>query len=196
MSVEIDFNEVYEEFEPKILHYIARMTGIYEAEDITQEVFQKVSIALEGFKGESKLSTWIYKIATNTALDNLRSPSSKRIVRQKQIFEDEEENNLEPEAQDIWSGEKSASIEQGYVKDEMNNCIRNHIEDLQPDFRAVILLSEMEGLKNKEIAEVLGITLDTVKIRLHRGRGILKKELDSDCNFYRNEKNEPACDKK
>ena len=78
----------------------------------------------------------------------------------------------------------------------MNKCIKGHIEDLPPDFKAVVLLSEMEGLKNKEIAEILGITLDTVKIRIHRGRKILKKELQEDCNFYKNENNEPACDKK
>ena len=155
MSNDLEFQSIYKEFHPKIHRYMIKLIGNDDAEDLTQDVFIKVQKGLENFKGQSKLSTWIYKIATNTALDNLRSPSSKRIVRQKQIFEDDEEINLEPEAQDIWSGEKSASIEQGYVKDEMNNCIRNHIEDLQPDFRAVILLSEMEGLKNKEIAEML-----------------------------------------
>jgi RNA polymerase sigma-70 factor (ECF subfamily) len=97
---------------------------------------------------------------------------------------------------DSWSGEKPPSLEQDYIKDEMNKCIKGHIEDLPPDFKAVVYLSEMEGLKNKEIAEILGISLDTVKIRIHRGRKILKKELEEDCNFSKSENNEPACEKK
>jgi len=65
MGTGTDFSEVYKKFQPKILHYVARMTGIDEAEDITQKIFQKISLFLEDFKGESNLSTWIYRIATN-----------------------------------------------------------------------------------------------------------------------------------
>jgi RNA polymerase sigma-70 factor (ECF subfamily) len=78
----------------------------------------------------------------------------------------------------------------------MNECIRSFIDNLLADHKAVILLSEIEGLKNKEVAEILGITLDTVKIRLHRARAKLKKELEANCNLYRDEQNELACDLK
>lgn len=78
MNGEMDFKEVYKEFQPKILHYLYRLTGHDEVDDIAQEVFEKVSRSLEGFKGESKLSTWLYRIATNTALDRLRTPSFNR----------------------------------------------------------------------------------------------------------------------
>ena len=74
MSMEIDFNEVYEEFHPKILHYLSRLTNPHEAEDIAQEVFEKVNRSLRNFKGESKLSTWLYRIATNTAIDRMPIP--------------------------------------------------------------------------------------------------------------------------
>ncbi|MFC2083571.1 RNA polymerase sigma factor [Bacteroidota bacterium] len=196
MANDHEFQSIYKEYHPKIHQYMIKLVGNEEAEDLTQDVFIKIQKGLKNFRGDSKFSTWIYKIATNTALDKLRSPNSKRIIRQKQIIEEDEEINIEPEAQDTWSGEKPLSTEQSYVKEEMNTCIHNHIEDLPPDFKAVILLSEMEGLKNKEIAEVLGVTLETVKIRLHRGRSILKMDLDSNCNFYRNERNKLSCDKK
>ena len=72
MSSTIDFNEVYKKFQPKIFHYLSRLIGPNEAEDTVQEVFEKVNRSLDGFKGESKLSTWIYRIATNTAIDFIK----------------------------------------------------------------------------------------------------------------------------
>jgi RNA polymerase sigma-70 factor (ECF subfamily) len=66
----------------------------------------------------------------------------------------------------------------------MNECIRGNIEKLPETYRVVLTLSEYEGLKNNEIAEILGITLDTVKIRLHRARVKLKEELESNCEIH------------
>jgi RNA polymerase sigma-70 factor (ECF subfamily) len=78
----------------------------------------------------------------------------------------------------------------------MNECIREFIEKLPPNFRAVMVLSEIEGLKNSEIADILGISLDNVKIRLHRARAGLKKKLQEGCSFYQDERNTLACDRK
>ena len=72
---QLEFQKVYDTFQPKIHRYLVRFVGDYEAEDLTQEVFVKVGQGLKEFRGESQLSTWIYKIATNSALDRLRSPS-------------------------------------------------------------------------------------------------------------------------
>ncbi len=78
----------------------------------------------------------------------------------------------------------------------MNECIRSFIEKLSPDYKAVIVLSELEGFKNKEITDILQISLDIVKIRLHRARANLKKELEANCSFYRDKRNILACDLK
>ncbi len=78
MKGKIDFNEAYEKFQPKIARYLTRLVGEHGIDDLTQEVFVKVSLGLKNFRGESQLSTWIYRIATNAALDRLRSPSSFR----------------------------------------------------------------------------------------------------------------------
>ena len=75
-----DFHEIHREFRPRVLCYLARMVGEAEAEDLTQEVFAKVAHALTGFRGESSLSTWIYWIATNTALDTMKKPLFRQTV--------------------------------------------------------------------------------------------------------------------
>jgi RNA polymerase sigma-70 factor (ECF subfamily) len=191
MHVEIDFKEVYEEFQPKILHYLYRLTGHDEVEDIAQEVFEKVSRSLEGFKGESKLSTWLYRIATNTALDRLRTPSFNRSPERSVP-----EESAGVQDRNVWTGQTKTSTDQELIRKEMGKCVREYIDKLPPDHRAVMVLSELEGFKNREIADILQVSLDTVKIRLHRARASLKKELDGGCSFYRNEQDIFACDRK
>ncbi len=191
MNRKTDFKQVYEEFQPKILRYLSRLMGDDDAEDIAQEVFEKVSLALDGFEGRSKLSTWVYRIATNTALDRVRSPSFKRSL---------ERTTLEAikafESTNVWTTEPENPTDQKFIRKEMSQCIREYIDKLSPDHRTVIILKELEGFKNREIADILQVSLDTVKTRLHRARGALKKELDHACNFYHNEQGTLACDRK
>jgi RNA polymerase sigma-70 factor (ECF subfamily) len=191
MSEGFDFKEIYQEFQPKILHYITRLTGNREAEDVTQEVFEKISRSLEGFRGESKLSTWIYRIATNTALDKLRSPSFKRSYEQTQL-----EDIAEAEDGNTWTGHTETPTDQNLIRKEMSECVREFIDKLPPDYKTVVILSELAGFKNREIAEILQVSLDTVKIRLHRARTSLKKELGDGCSFYHNDEGTFACDRK
>ncbi len=72
---ERDFGRIYTEYQPRIRRYLARIVGEHDAEDLTQSVFLKLSQALQKFRGESSLSTWIYRIATNTAADWVRTPA-------------------------------------------------------------------------------------------------------------------------
>lgn len=76
----------------------------------------------------------------------------------------------------------------------MNECIQGYIETLPNSYRTAIILSEIEGLKNSEIASILGLSIGTVKIRLHRGKEKLKELLSANCIFYRTECNELACE--
>ena len=178
---QLDFESVYDQFHAKIRRYLDRLVGASESEDVTQEVFVKVSQALPTFRGDSNLSTWMYRIATNTAYDKLRSPSSRRVgepVEHDAILDD------------------SPAAEQKLVRQEMNDCIGGYISRLPPTYRAVLILSEQQDLTNQEIADALGVTVDTVKIRLHRARARLKKELGDGCDFYRDDRNELACDPK
>jgi RNA polymerase sigma-70 factor (ECF subfamily) len=195
-SDELEFNRIFKEYQSKILRYLTRLTGRYEAEDLSQEVFIKVESGLKNFRGESKLSTWIYRIATNTAVDRMRNPSFKYKANEGISAESVQKDDLSTEDKDPFTGEKAESTDQQYVRKEMNSCIRNFIENLPENYKAVVILSELEELKNKEIAKILHLTLDTVKIRLHRARAQLRKKLESNCSFYRNGQNEFSCDLK
>jgi RNA polymerase sigma-70 factor (ECF subfamily) len=185
-----EFREVHDEFRPRIHQYLSRLAGPQDADDITQEVFEKISRSLKDFRGESKLSTWLYRIATNTAMDRLRSEHSRRSSGAVSI------ESSELHDRNVWTGEDKSSIELRLIRTEMNSCIRDFIMRLSPEYKAVLVLGELEGLKNKEIAEILQVSVETVKIRRHRARASLKKELEDGCTFYRDERNVLSCDLK
>lgn len=182
-GVTTDFQQIYREFHPRIQRYLTRLLGPAEADDAAQEVFAKVSRALPRFRGEASLSTWVYRIATNTAYDRLRSPSSGRAV-------------VVPLESAAPVCDPSSGADQKLVRSEMNDCIDEYIARLPASYRAVLILSEHEGLTNQDIADALGVSLDTVKIRLHRARARLRQDLGSGCSFYRDERNEFACQPK
>ena len=191
MSREIDFNEIYNEFQPKIINYLLRLTGQHEAEDVAQEVFEKVNRGLKSFEGDSKLSTWLYRIATNTAIDRMRSSSFKRSSGHISL-----EDIIEVKDRNVWSGHKTTHPDQAVIHKEMSECVREFIDRLPQDYKVVIILKDYEEFTNKEIASILQISLDTVKMRLHRARAKLKNELNACCDFYYNEHNVLACDRK
>jgi RNA polymerase sigma-70 factor, ECF subfamily len=182
---DLEFPAVYEDFQPKILRYLTRLIGEGEAEDLTQEVLIKVSEALPNFRGESQLSTWIYRIATNAALDRLRSPFYKRVVQTCSASSESEIDNHNSESE-----EKAPSVEHQVFRKEMNECIQGFIQKLPENYRTVLVLSEFEGLKDSEIAKTLGISSGAVKIRLHRAREKLTEEFIANCESYWVEENE------
>ncbi len=191
MDEQKDFPAIYAEYRPKIVGYLRRLVGDVDAEDVAQEVFVKVGKALEGFRGDSSLSTWIYRIATNTATDHLRKFASRQVV---DFPIDSSDNDIPPDG--TMPDESVPVLDTLLIRKDMNECIRGIVESLPDSYRSVLVLSEFEGLTNSEIADVTGISLDTVKIRLHRARTKLRKALEAKCNFYHDERNELSCDRK
>jgi RNA polymerase sigma-70 factor (ECF subfamily) len=114
----------------------------------------------------------------------MRSPSFQRESQLKQGDRPDPEEIEEMADCDPLSGEKTLPLERQCVKTEMSSCLQGFIEKLPESYRTVLLLSDLEQLSNKEIAEILGVTLDTVKIRLHRARENLRDMLLSHCEFY------------
>ncbi|WP_094602979.1 ECF RNA polymerase sigma factor SigE [Sporomusa silvacetica DSM 10669] len=188
-----NFEELYLSFGPKIHRYVTRLVGNQEAEDLTQDIFIKIGQSATTFRNESKLSTWIYRIATNAAIDKIRSTSHSRVIK-KTILPTVSEDAIEIDK--LACGQKDSLPETEAINKEMNSCIHAFINNLPEMYRTVIILSEFEGFKNKEIAEILGISLDLVKIRLHRGKQNLKESFSKHCNFYRDDRNVLACEPK
>ncbi len=191
MSDKYEFEKIYEEYYQKIFLYLKRITGVTDAEDLAQDVFNKVNRGLKDFQGKSSLSTWIYRIATNTVIDRSRSAGYRHANEQIPI--EEASDHYSPDLQEDYT---PPATDQLVIKKEMNECIGEYIATLPHDYRTIIVLSELEGLTNKEIAEVLSLSLDNVKIRLHRARARLKEVLKDACDFYYTDENTLACDRK
>jgi RNA polymerase sigma-70 factor (ECF subfamily) len=185
---ELDFKRIHDTYWGRIHLYLARIVGDGEAEDLTQEVFTRVSKSLKTFRGESQLSTWIFQIANNAARDRIRQRARTGEELPMDMVGEREDKNL-------WTGEMR-TLDQQVIHREMNDCIRNVVSKLPDIYRPVVVLSDLEGFKNEEIAEILGLGLETVKIRLHRGRSKLKELLSRHCILYHDDRNELACDVK
>jgi len=185
-TTSVDFKSLHEEFRPRVLRYASRLVGEADAEDVTQSVMLKVNEGLPGFRGDSNLSTWIYRIATNVALDKLRQKAVQPLA----------EPGYEFDEQDLPAAAQTPSVETAAIRQEMSACISEFVTRLPENYKTITILSEIEGFTNGEIAAILGLTLDTVKIRLHRAREKLRKDLEAGCDFYRDERAEFACDRK
>jgi RNA polymerase sigma-70 factor, ECF subfamily len=176
----LSFEQIHADFRPKVQRYLARLVGEAEAEDVTQEVFLKISRALPSFRGESQLSTWIYRIARNAALDRLRAPSFKRAANDGRMDEPGlgEWASEDPEARAVDEG---PSLEELACRKERYDCYRGLIRELPVHYRTIVELSELEDMAAGEIADLLGLSAGAVKIRLHRGRVKLLEELKAHC---------------
>ncbi len=189
-AMNLDFQAIYDKFQPRIMRFVTNMVGDTDAEDLTQEIFIKVNRALPDFHGDASLSTWLYRIATNAALDRLRSPayrlSNLRTEQANHTYNPE----LEVDDRNIWTGEKVPVVEWQVVRKEMSACLQEYIQRLPESYRIVLALSEFEGLSNHEMADILQVTKGAVKIRLHRARERLKADLIANCPSYWVEGNE------
>lgn len=183
-----NFDAIYAEFQPKIERYLRRLAGADEAPDLTQAVFLKVHQGLATFRGDATLATWIYRIATNAAHDQRLAAASKQ--------REAEELCADPDELDALADPAAVATDHAYIRREMSACVRGVVEELPENYREVLLLSDFEGFTNTEIAAILGVTLDTVKIRLHRGRLRLRQSLECACSLYHDERNELMCDRK
>ncbi len=186
-----DFSEIYQAYSSKIVLYLSRFVGRDDAEDLMQEVFIKVHNSINTFKGDSQISTWIYRIATNSAVDQLKSYKYKN-GRSKTTSLD----YIEPLKTNIKSENYESDIEYSFLKKEMNQCVADYINKLPDNYRAIFLLKEYDNFSFDEISEITGISIDNIKIRLHRARKKLHGLLLANCSFYYDQHSKLCCDKK
>lgn len=143
-----------------------------DAEDAVQETFIKIYRNLHNFRGDSKFSTWVLSIARNEGLGLLR----KRASRPEEPLEpvlDESSGDFTPALLTDWREVPSEALE----RSELRTCLCRAILSLPPIYRDVVQLRDIDELDVQETANVLGITQGSVKVRLHRARALLQKQL-------------------
>lgn len=143
-----------------------------DAADVTQEVFLKVFRSIDHFRGQSTLKTWIYRIAVNEAYNHRRWFSRHR---RQEVGLDEEDQTSRP-----WLDSISDPARDPYelaLNEERHHLIESSLREINADFRAAVILRDLEDLSYEEIADVLQISLGTVKSRILRGRESLRRVL-------------------
>jgi RNA polymerase sigma-70 factor (ECF subfamily) len=146
-----------------------------EAEEIAQDTFIKIYNALHKFKGESKFSTWVYKVTYNTCLDALKKKKKQNNVTYIEDFSEHQTKTLE-------------GILDSIDETERNQAIQNCLEELQNDEAFLLTLYYFDGQSVDEIAKAINISTDNVKVKLFRTRkklaSILKKRLEPEMLYY------------
>ena len=156
------FEELVRAHEKTVYHLALRQLGNREdAEDAAQEVFLKAYTALGSFRGESRVSVWLYRITSNVCTDFLRR--RRETVSLSAVNEDGEQAELELPDERF---DPAALAERKDLREQVGKALRQ----LPPDAREILLLRELGGQSYEEIAETLNIDLGTVKSRIFRAR--------------------------
>lgn len=159
------FEELVRGYQHRVFGVALRMLGTRaEAEDVAQEVFLRVHRAIGDFRGEARLSTWLYGITSRLCLNRLASPARRR----ERAGDDVLIELPAPDADAAATAERS----------ELEAALSAAIASLPEEFRIVVLLRDVEGLSYDAIAEALDLEPGTVRSRLHRARTTLKETLE------------------
>ncbi|MDZ7294329.1 MAG: sigma-70 family RNA polymerase sigma factor [candidate division KSB1 bacterium] len=162
---------IVRKYEQMVYNVALRLTGnVEEAEGVMQETFIKVLEALPSFRGDAQLGTWIYRIATNFALMQLRK-------RRTPVYSLEEYNLDESRDLAAFNRSLAESPEAMVLNAELRRVMEEAIEALPPKYKTAFVLKDMEGLSLQQIAEMLELNVATVKTHIHRARLFLRDRL-------------------
>jgi RNA polymerase sigma-70 factor, ECF subfamily len=166
------FEELVNRYERKIFRLTMNITRNHEdAEDAMQDAFMKAYSHLADFQEDSRFYTWLVRIAANEALMRLRKRRPNQVSLDEPLEGDEE---LIPRQVEDWG----PSPEQRYAQTELNDILNQVIDELEPDYRTVFVLRDVEELDTEETAAVMGISVAAVKSRLLRARLKLRQKLN------------------
>ena len=158
------WEQIVEDHSARVYRLAYRLTGnAHDAEDLTQEVFVRVFRSLHTYQ-PGTFEGWLHRITTNLFLDTARRKSRIRF-------------DALPEDADNRLPSPVPTPDMAYVSQLFDADVETALAELPPDFRAAVVLCDVEGLTYEEIAEVLGVKMGTVRSRIHRGRALLRKAL-------------------
>ena len=152
-----------------------RITGSNEdAEEATQDALWTAARKIASFKGESQFGSWLYRIAANAAYQKLRTRRSKgREIALDDVLPALDTDGLHFEPMDDWT----PRVDDNAVNGELREVLEQAIAELPADYRTALVMHDVEGMPNPDIAETLGISLPAVKSRVHRSRLFVRKKL-------------------
>jgi RNA polymerase sigma-70 factor (ECF subfamily) len=175
MADQADFEAQAMEFMPSLYSAAMRMTrNPADAEDLVQETYLKAFRGFGGFQDGTNLKAWLYRILTNTYINQYRA---KKRRPTEQNLDEAEDLYLYRRLGGLEAAQASRSAEDELMDWFTEGEVKDAIEALPENFRMAVLLADVEGFSYKEIAEILDIPIGTVMSRLHRGRKALQKQL-------------------
>jgi RNA polymerase sigma-70 factor (ECF subfamily) len=176
---------VAEQYRPAMLRYLRRLAGDpVLAEDLTQETFLRVHQHLAELHDPAALEGWLYRIATNVCHDRFRM-----LDRHLLPLEGGEQGDIEGPL----PGEARLWPDQLVDQHAMSACVQRFLTCLPEQYRSVLLLHDLQGCTDPEIAAQIGVSLHNVKVRLHRARAKLKTALAGGCDFSHDEQGVLVC---
>jgi RNA polymerase sigma-70 factor (ECF subfamily) len=173
-------HELAERYGPRIYQLALRqMKNPEDAEEVTQDVLLKVYRKIEAFRGDSALSSWIYRITFNTAMSRLRTSKLERAAQHRERTRDDQDGGRQTTVQPAdWSHMPDEEL----LRAQLRRAVMTAIQDLPEIYRAPVVLRDIEGLTTEEASTRLHVKDQTLKSRLHRGRLLLRERLQAFTN--------------
>lgn len=191
---QMDPGAVFGEYRDRIFRYALHLVhDPAEAEDLTQDTFLRAHDRLGGLRDPAALKTWLFRIVTNLARDRYRRHAARG---GSPVSLDSPLRDDSAPAREAITDDDTPRLDEAMERAELSTCVQRYIEALPDDYRAVLLLKDLHGLTNPEIAEMLGCSLPTVKIRLHRARTRLKAALEAGCDLDTDTRGSVGCEPK
>ncbi len=170
---ESGFNYLVAKYHRPMIHFLFRMVRSQAvAEELAQEVFLRVYRSRESYRAEAKFTTWLYRIATNLAVNHARDTKHERSAQNVYLDAPDEETGTKPEVAD-----DEPSVEQRLLRDERMAAIRKHVMALPDRQRMAVLMHKYQGLDYREIGEVLKLSESATKSLLFRAYQTLRDKL-------------------
>ena len=181
----MEFWEIYDQYYARVRRFILSLVkDEWAADDLIQETFLRIQKNLSRLRDPSRMSSWIFRIAYHLCQDHFRQ---RKAAHGKESIDEEKIETLG----DAFVQEEHA--QKALEQREMGQCVQNQIDLLPESLRAVLVIFDIMEFSHQEIADTLGITIENVKVRLHRARKKLKTILKEKCSFEKDERNVLVC---